>query len=118
LLIVAVDLLNPELDVGDLGRYNVDGRIRPVREIDGDIDKALIGLVVATLVLAEGSFALFPRLTLLMAVWRRGKPDALMHYSDRGSQHASERFQRLMADNGIDPAKSGITRRWRASSRP
>ncbi len=23
---------------------------------------------------------------LLMAVWRRGKPDALMHYSGRGSR--------------------------------
>ena len=36
-----------------------------------------------------------------MAVWRRGKPDALMHHSDRGSQYASEQFQRLMADSGI-----------------
>src|SRR4029079_4718894 len=38
---------------------------------------------------------------LLMAVWRRGKPEALMHHSDRGSQYASEQFQRLMADSGI-----------------
>jgi putative transposase len=38
---------------------------------------------------------------LVMAVWRRGKPDALMHHSDRGSQYASEQFQRLMADSGI-----------------
>jgi putative transposase len=38
---------------------------------------------------------------LLMAVWRRGKPDALMHHSDRGSQYTSEQFQRLMADSGI-----------------
>jgi transposase InsO family protein len=37
---------------------------------------------------------------LLMAVWRRGKPDALMHHSDRG-QYASEVFQRLMADSGL-----------------
>jgi putative transposase len=36
-----------------------------------------------------------------MAVWRRGKPDALMHHSDRGSQYVSEQFQRLMADSGI-----------------
>ncbi|MCP2132795.1 transposase InsO family protein [Bradyrhizobium ottawaense] len=36
---------------------------------------------------------------LLMAVWRRGKPDALMHHSDRGSQYVSEQFQRLMADS-------------------
>jgi transposase InsO family protein len=38
---------------------------------------------------------------LLMAVWRRGEPGALMHHSDRGSQYASEQFQRLMADSGI-----------------
>ncbi|UPJ55227.1 IS3 family transposase [Bradyrhizobium sp. 192] len=38
---------------------------------------------------------------LLMAVWRRGNPDALMHHSDRGSQYVSEQFQRLMADSGI-----------------
>src|SRR6476659_5012735 len=38
---------------------------------------------------------------LLMAVWRRGKPDALMHHSDRGSQYVSEQFQRLMEDSGI-----------------
>jgi transposase InsO family protein len=36
-----------------------------------------------------------------MAVWRRGKPDALMHHSDRGSEYVSEQFQRLMADSGI-----------------
>ena len=37
---------------------------------------------------------------LLMAIWRRGKPDALLHHSDRGSQYSSDQFQRLMADNG------------------
>jgi putative transposase len=35
------------------------------------------------------------------ASWRRGKPDALLHHSDRGSQYTSEQFQRLMADNGV-----------------
>jgi transposase InsO family protein len=35
---------------------------------------------------------------LLMAIRRRGTPDALMHHSDRSSQYASEQFQRLMAD--------------------
>jgi putative transposase len=34
----------------------------------------------------------------VMAIWRRGKPDALPHHSDRGSQYTSEQFQRLMAD--------------------
>jgi putative transposase len=35
------------------------------------------------------------------AIWRRGKPDALLHHSDRGSQYTSEQFLRLMADNGV-----------------
>ena len=38
---------------------------------------------------------------LMMAIWRRGKPDALLHHSDRGSQYTSEQFQRLMADHGV-----------------
>ncbi len=38
---------------------------------------------------------------LIMAIWRRGKPDSLLHHSDQGSQYASEQFQRLMADHGI-----------------
>ena len=38
---------------------------------------------------------------LLMAIWRRGRPDALLHHSDRGSQYTSEAFQKLMADNGV-----------------
>jgi transposase InsO family protein len=35
---------------------------------------------------------------LVMAIWQRGKPDALLHHSDRGSQYTSEQFQKLMAD--------------------
>ena len=31
----------------------------------------------------------------------RGKPDALLDHSDRGSQYSSEQFQRLMADHGV-----------------
>ena len=31
---------------------------------------------------------------LIMAIWRRGKPDALLHHSDQGSQYTSEQFQR------------------------
>jgi putative transposase len=38
---------------------------------------------------------------LIMAIWRRGEPDTLLHHSDRGSQYTSERFQRLLADHGI-----------------
>lgn len=38
---------------------------------------------------------------LMMAVWRRGKPKALMHHSDQGSQYSSEEFQRLLAEQNI-----------------
>ena len=38
---------------------------------------------------------------LMMAIWRRGRPDTLLHHSDQGSQYTSESFQRLMADHGI-----------------
>lgn len=38
---------------------------------------------------------------MMMAIWRRGKPDALLHHSDQGSQYTSEQFQRLMQDNGV-----------------
>ena len=38
---------------------------------------------------------------LVMAIWRRGKPEAVLHHSDRGSQYTSEPFQRLLADHGV-----------------
>jgi putative transposase len=38
---------------------------------------------------------------LMMAVWRRGKPKALLHHSDQGSQYSSEEFQRLLAEQNI-----------------
>src|SRR5205085_7046788 len=34
---------------------------------------------------------------LVMAIWRRGKFDALLHYSDRGIHFISEQLQRLMS---------------------
>lgn len=66
---------------------------------------------------------------LIMEIWRRGKPDSLLHHSDQGSQYTSEQFRRLMADHGIacsmsrsgnvwdNAAMSGTMPRWRASSR-
>jgi putative transposase len=30
-----------------------------------------------------------------MAIWRRGKPDALLHHSDRGSQYTGRQRHRL-----------------------
>jgi putative transposase len=38
---------------------------------------------------------------LMMAIWRRGCPEALVHHSDQGCQYTSEGFQRLMGDHGI-----------------
>ena len=49
---------------------------------------------------------------LMMAIWRRGKPDALLHHSDRGSQYTSEQFQRLMADHGITCSMSRSGNVW------
>ena len=37
---------------------------------------------------------------LVMAIWRRGRPDALLHQS-YGSQYTSEQFQKLMLDHGV-----------------
>ena len=49
---------------------------------------------------------------LMMAVWRRGKADALLHHSDQGSQYTSEQFQRLLADNGIICSMSRAGNVW------
>ena len=49
---------------------------------------------------------------LVMAIWRRGKPDALLHHSDRGSQYTSEQFQRLMAEHGVTCSMSRAGNCW------
>ncbi|MDH2327973.1 IS3 family transposase [Cereibacter sp. SYSU M97828] len=49
---------------------------------------------------------------LMMAVWRRGKADALLHHSDQGSQYTSEQFQRLLIDNGITCSMSRAGNVW------
>jgi len=38
---------------------------------------------------------------LLMAIFRRGRPKAVLHHSDQGSQYTSENFQRLLDSHGI-----------------
>lgn len=38
---------------------------------------------------------------LIMAIWRRGRPQELLHHSDQGSQYTAEDFQRLLAEHGI-----------------
>ena len=49
---------------------------------------------------------------LVMAIWRRGKLDALLHHSDRGSQYTAEPFQKLMADNGVTCSMSRSGNVW------
>jgi putative transposase len=49
---------------------------------------------------------------LLMAIWRRGKPDALLHHSDQGSQYACEQFRTLMEDNGVTCSMSRSGNVW------
>ena len=49
---------------------------------------------------------------LMMAIWRRGKPDALLHHSAQGSQYTSEQFQRLMTDNGVTCSMSRSGNVW------
>lgn len=49
---------------------------------------------------------------LIMAIWRRGKPDSLLHHSDQGSQYTSEQFQRLMTDHGITCSMSRSGNVW------
>ena len=49
---------------------------------------------------------------LMMAIWRRGKPDALLHHSDRGSQYTSEQFQRLLGEMGVTCSMSRSGNVW------
>jgi len=49
---------------------------------------------------------------LIMAIWRRGRPDSLLQHSDQGSQYTSEQFQRLMADHGITCSTSQSGNVW------
>jgi putative transposase len=48
----------------------------------------------------------------VMAIWRRGKPEAVLHHSDRGSQYTSQPFQRLLADHGITCSMSRAGNVW------
>lgn len=49
---------------------------------------------------------------LMMAVWRRGKPVALLHHSDQGSQYTSEHFQQLLKGQGITCSMSRAGEVW------
>src|SRR5262249_35525467 len=49
---------------------------------------------------------------LVMAIWRWGKPHALLHHSHRGSQYTSELFQRFIADHGVVCSTSRSANVW------
>ena len=49
---------------------------------------------------------------LMMAVWRRGRPQELLHHSDQGSQYTGEHFQRLLAEQGIVCSMSRAGEVW------
>jgi transposase InsO family protein len=47
---------------------------------------------------------------LLMAVWRRGKPNSLLHHSDQGSQGGFKRSSQRLFKGGCDEhSKAPIT---------
>jgi len=49
---------------------------------------------------------------LEMAVQRRFPGEGLLSHSDRGSQYASEHYQRLLAKHGIECSMSGVGQCW------
>ena len=49
---------------------------------------------------------------LMMAIWRRGQPEAVMHHSDRGSQYTSDQFQRLLVELGVTCSMSRSGNCW------
>jgi hypothetical protein len=50
---------------------------------------------------------------LLMAIWRRGRPDALLHHSDRGSQGGFKRSSQHLNEGGCDEhSKAPNTAVW------
>jgi len=49
---------------------------------------------------------------LMMAVWRRGKPVAVLHHSDQGSQYTSGHFQDLLREQGIQCSMSRAGEVW------
>ena len=49
---------------------------------------------------------------LMMAIWRRGKPESLLHHSDQGSQYKSDQFQRLLIEQGITCSMSRAGEVW------
>lgn len=43
---------------------------------------------------------------LMMAIWRRGPAEKLLHHSDQGSQYTSDAFQKLLREHSIECSMS------------
>jgi putative transposase len=53
---------------------------------------------------------------LVMAIWRRGKPDALLHHSDRGSQGGLKWSSQHFDEGGCDEgSKAAFGPVWSAA---
>jgi putative transposase len=48
-------------------------------------------------------------------IWRRGKPDSVLHHSDQRGQYTSEQFQLLMADHGVTCSMSRSGSVWESN---
>jgi len=49
---------------------------------------------------------------LVTAIWRRGRSQAVLHHSDRGSQYTADAFQRLLRDLGVTCSMSRSGNVW------
>lgn len=49
---------------------------------------------------------------LIMALWRRGRVEMLLHHSDQGSQYTSAQFQDLLKAHGITCSMSKLGDVW------
>jgi putative transposase len=49
---------------------------------------------------------------LLTAIWRRGRSEAILHHSDRGSQYTADAFQRLLRELGVTCSMSRSGNVW------
>lgn len=91
---------NPKWIAGFTYIWTAEGWLRvaaliglfPRRVVDWSMDATMAAQLVAD--------------ALMMAIWRRGRPDALRRHSDQGSQYASGQFQNLPADHGVNCSMS------------
>jgi putative transposase len=112
---VADNLLSREFDAqGPNERWVTDITYIPTRE--GWLYLAVVEDLYSRMVVGWSmSDTMTSRLVvdaLEMAVARRLPQEGLLAHSDRGSQYASEHYQRLLGKHGIDCSMSGVGQCW------